>query len=140
MQSTRRNHMKLKRIVGVAALGLVVLAAIGLVATAAAPSLEVGPSVVKVRNGKLVLNATCVGEGRCQSVLTARIDVKNGGLGGQIFRAEPGQTKKLVFSLAPNVRTWLTTHRRNTLVIEARTSNEDYQVVWRGTFRLKLHS
>ncbi len=132
--------MKLTRIIGMAALGLVLLASTSVAATASAPMLKVGPSIVKVKGGKLVLNATCVGEERCQSVLTARIDVRNGGLGGQIFRAEPGKTAKLVFDLRPEVRTWLKTHRRSALVIEARTSNEDYEVVWRGTFRLKLHA
>jgi hypothetical protein len=102
------------------------------------PKLTIGPSVVKVRSGKIALAATCVGEARCQSVLTARIDVRNGGLGGQIFRVEPGKTEKLVFSLRPEVRTWLKTHPRSTLVISARTSNEDYDVVWRATFRLRL--
>jgi hypothetical protein len=102
------------------------------------PKLQIGPSVVKVKNGKLVLTAKCIGDAECQSVLTARIDVKNGGLGGQIFKVEGGGTERLVFDLEPNVRTWLKTHRRSTLVISARTSNEDYEVVWRGTFRLKL--
>ena len=78
------------------------------------------------------------GESRCQAVLTARIDVRNGGLGGQIFRVEPGATKKLVFTFRPEVRKWLQSHPRSTLVIEARTSNEEYEVVWRGTFRLRL--
>ena len=86
----------------------------------------------------MILNATCDGETRCQAVLTARIDVRNGGLGGQIVRVEPGATKKLVFTFRPEVRKWLETHPRSALVIEARTSNEEYEVVWRGTFRLKL--
>ena len=113
-------------------------AGVALGADATAPKLTIGPSVVKAQGGKMVLKATCVGEARCQAVLTARIDVRNGGLGGQIFRVEPGQTKQLVFTFRPEVRTWLKTHPRSTLVIEARTSNEEYDVVWRGTFRLRL--
>jgi hypothetical protein len=124
----------------VATIAVALFATAAFSATAAAPMLKIGPSVVKAKGGKIVLKATCVGEERCQSVLTARIDVRNGGLGGQIFRAEPGQTAKLVFTLRPEVRTWLKTHRRSPLVIEARTSNEDYEVVWRGTFRLTLVS
>lgn len=122
----------------VAAIAVVALASTSLAAAADVPKLQIGPAVVKVKNGKFVLNATCIGAAECQSVLTARIDVKNGGLGGQIFKAAPGTTEKLVFKLEPNVRTWLKSHRRSTLVISARTSNEDYEVVWKGTFRLKL--
>jgi hypothetical protein len=131
--------MKLATITAIAALVLTAPAPASLAGgTAAAPKVKVGPSVVKVKGGKLLLNATCVGEERCQSVLTARIDVRNGGLGGQIFRIEPGQSTKLVFDLRPEVRTWLASHPRSSLVIEARTSNEDYDVVWRGTYRLTL--
>ena len=131
--------MKLKALI-VVPFALVALASGGaaLGADATVPKLTIGPSVVKAQGGKMVLKATCVGDARCQAVLTARIDVRNGGLGGQIFRVEPGQTKQLVFSFRPEVRTWLKTHKRSTLVIEARTSNEDYEVVWRGTFRLRL--
>ncbi len=132
--------MKVKRLIVLAALTLAALATSSFAAGAAdaVPKLKVGPSAVKVKNGKFVLNASCLGEAECQSVLTARIDVGNGGLGGKIFEIEPGKTEKLVFKLAPNVRYWLRSHHRSTLVIEARTSNEDYEVVWRGTFRLKL--
>ncbi|MGH3128087.1 MAG: hypothetical protein ACRDPX_09210 [Gaiellaceae bacterium] len=129
--------MNVKKLVATAA-AVLALGLIGSAAAADVPKLKVGPSAVKVKNGKLVLNATCIGSGECQSVLTARIDVGNGGLGGKIFDVEPGRTEKLVFTLAPNVRYWLKSHRRSLLVIEARTSNEDYEVVWRGTFRLKL--
>jgi hypothetical protein len=129
--------MKLKQLTAVA-IAIVALASSSLAAAADVPKLQIGPAVVKVKNGKLVLNAKCIGEAECQSVLTARIDVKNGGLGGQIFKVDGGQTAKLVFDLEPNVRGWLKTHRRSTLVISARTSNEDYEVVWRGTFRLTL--
>jgi hypothetical protein len=130
--------MKVKTLV-IALIAAAALVSTGLAgAQADVPKLKIGPSVVKVKNGKLVLTATCVGDAECQSVLTARIDVKNGGLGGQIFDVDPGQTEKLVFKLEPNVRTWLKSHRRSSLVIEARTSNEDYEVVWRGTFRLRL--
>jgi len=130
--------MNVKKLI-VAALAVAALASSSLASAASdVPKLQIGPSVVKVKNGKLVLKATCIGAAECQSVLTARIDVGNGGLGGQIFSVDPGQTEKLVFNLAPNVRTWLKTHRRSTLVISARTSNEEYDVVWRGTFRLKL--
>jgi type 1 fimbria pilin len=131
--------MKVKKLI-VASLAILALASSSLASAADVPppALTVGPSVVKVRNGKIVLTATCVGEAKCQSVLTARIAVRNGGLGGQIFRVEPGQTKNLVFNLRPEVRTWLKSHRRSTLVIEARTSDENYDVVWRGTFRLSL--
>ena len=131
--------MKLTTLI-VVPLALVALA-LGGVAQAAdgtAPKLMIGPSVVKAQGGKMVIKATCVGDARCQAVLTARIDVRNGGLGGQIFRVEPGATKQLVFTFRPEVRTWLKSHTRSTLVIEARTSNEDYEVVWRGTFRLRL--
>lgn len=131
--------MKVKKLI-VAAIAVAALVSSTLATAADAPKLKIGPSAVKLKNGKLVLNATCIGSSECQSVLTARIDVGNGGLGGKIFDVEPGKTEKLVFTLAPNVRIWLKTHRRNTLVIEARTSNEDYEVVWRGTFRLKLLS
>jgi opacity protein-like surface antigen len=131
--------MNIKKLI-VAALAVAALASSSLAAAADAPKLQIGPSVVKVANGKLVLTAKCIGTAECQSVLTARIDVKNGGLGGQIFDVEPGQTEKLVFKLEPNVRAWLRTHRRSTLVISARTSNEEYEVVWRGTFRLQLHA
>ena len=130
--------MKVKKLI-VAALAVTALASSSLAAAASdVPKLRIGPSVVKVKNGKLVLVAKCIGESECQSVLTARIDVKNGGLGGQIFSVDPGQTEKLVFKLEPNVRAWLTTHHRSRLVIQARTSNEEYDVVWRGTFRLTL--
>ena len=133
--------MKVRKLI-VAAIAIAALASSSLAASAAAdvPKLRIGPSVVKVSTGKLVLTATCIGELECQSVLTARIDVGNGGLGGQIFDVDPGKTEKLVFKLESNVRTWLKSHRRSTLVINARTSNEDYDVVWRGTFRLKLHA
>jgi hypothetical protein len=130
--------MKLKSLV-IALVAAAALLSAGLAgAQAAPPKLEIGPSVVKVKNGKLVLVAKCIGDAECQSVLTARIDVRNGGLGGQIFDVDPGKTEKLVFKLEPNVRMWLKTHRRSTLVISARTSNEEYQVVWRGTFKLTL--
>jgi hypothetical protein len=131
--------MNVKKLI-VAAIAVLALVSSSLAAAADAPKLQIGPSVVKVKNGKLVLVATCLGEAKCQSVLTARIDVKNGGLGGQIFKVAGGQSERLVFNLEPNVRQWLETHRRNTLVISARTSNEEYQVVWRGTFRLRLLS
>ena len=131
--------MKVKKLI-VAAIAVVALVSSSLAAAADVPKLQIGPSVVKVKNGKLVLVAKCIGDAECQSVLTARIDVKNGGLGGQIFKVDGGQSERLVFNLEPNVRTWLKTHRRNTLVISARTSNEEYEVVWRGTFRLKLRS
>jgi hypothetical protein len=131
--------MRIRKLIVVAtAVAALVSSSLAFGAAADVPKLQIGPSVVKVNNGKLILNATCVGEAECQSVLTARIDVKNGGLGGQIFDVEPGQTEKLVFKLEQNVRTWLKSHRRSTLVISARTSNEDYEVVWRGTFRMKL--
>ena len=130
------------RLTKLIALPLAVIAfassSVALGADATAPKLTIGPSVVKAKDGKMVLSATCVGESRCQAVLTARIDVRNGGLGGQIFRVEPGATKKLVFTFRPEVRTWLESHPRSTLVVEARTSNEEYEVVWRGTFRLRL--
>jgi hypothetical protein len=129
--------MKVRKLI-LAAVAVLAFASSSLAATADVPKLQIGPSVVKVKNGKLVLVARCIGEAKCQSVLTARIDVKNGGLGGKIFRVEPGTSEKLVFDLASNVRGWLKTHRHSTLVINARTSNEEYQVVWRGTFRLKL--
>lgn len=131
--------MKGKKLI-VAAIAVAALVPSSLAAAADAPKLQIGPSVVKVKNGKLVLVAKCVGDAECQSVLTARIEVGNGGLGGQIFKVDAGQSERLVFKLEPNVRAWLTSHRRNTLVVNARTSNEDYDVVWRGTFRLKLHS
>lgn len=131
--------MKVKKLI-VAAIAVAALVSSSLAAAADVPKLQIGPSVVKVKNGKLALVAKCIGDAECQSVLTARIDVKNGGLGGQIFKVDGGRSERLVFNLAPNVRTWLKTHRRNTLVIEARTSNEDYEVVWRGTFRLRLLS
>jgi hypothetical protein len=121
-----------------AALAVLAFASSSLAATADVPKLQIGPSVVKVKNGKLVLAAKCIGEAKCRSVLTARIDVRNGGLGGKLFRVLPGASERLVFDLAPNVRGWLKTHRTSTLVVNARTSNEEYQVVWRGTFRLKL--
>ena len=120
------------------ALAALALGGVAQGADGTAPKLTIGPSVVKAQGGKMVLNATCVGEARCQAVLTARIDVRNGGLGGQIFRVEPGATKQLVFTFRPEVRTWLKTHPRSTLVIEARTSNDEYEVVWRGSFRLRL--
>ena len=129
--------MKVKKLI-VAAIAVAALVSTNLAAASGVPKLQIGPSVVKVKNGKLVLVAKCIGDAECQSVLTARIDVKNGGLGGQIFKVDGGQSERLVFNLAPNVRGWLKTHRRNALVIEARTSNEDYEVVWRGTFRLTL--
>ena len=131
--------MNVRKLV-IAAVAVIALAASSLAAAADVPKLQIGPSTVKVKNGKLVLVAKCLGEAECQSVLTARIDVKNGGLGGKIFKVDAGQSEKLVFNLEPNVRTWLKSHRRNTLVINARTSNEDYEVVWRGAFRLKLLS
>ena len=130
--------MKLSTLIAV---GMAV-AALALAGIAAAetgtPKLTIGPAVVKAKGGTMTLNATCVGESRCQAVLTARIDVRNGGLGGQIFRVAPGATKKLVFIFRPEVRKWLQSHPRSTLVVEARTSNEEYEVVWRGTFRLRL--
>jgi hypothetical protein len=129
--------MKIKKLI-VAAAVVATLVSSSLAAAADVPRLQIGPSVVSVKNGKFVLGAKCLGEAECQSVLTARIDVKNGGLGGKIFDVEPGQTEKLVFRLESNVRTWLKSHHRSTLVINARTSNEEYEVVWRGTFRLKL--
>jgi hypothetical protein len=131
--------MKVKKLI-VAAIAVAALVSSSLAAAADVPKLQIGPSVVKVKNGKLILVAKCIGDAECQSVLTARIDVKNGGLGGQIFKVDAGQSERLVFNLEPNVRTWLKSHRRNTLVINARTSNEDYEVVWRGAFRLKLLS
>ena len=131
--------MKAKKLI-VAAIAVAALFPSSPASAADVPKLQIGPSVVKVKNGKLVLVASCIGDAECQSVLTARIDVKNGGLGGQIFKVDGGQSERLVFTLEPNVRTWLKSHRRNTLVIAARTSNEDYEVVWRGTFRLKLLS
>jgi hypothetical protein len=131
--------MKLKKLLAAGA-AILAFAVIGSAAAADVPKLQIGPSIVKVKNGKLVLVATCIGDAECQSVLTARIDVKNGGLGGQIFKVDGGQSERLVFDLEPNVRTWLKSHRRNTLVVSARTSNEEYEVVWRGTFRLKLLS
>lgn len=132
--------MNVKRFIAgaIAVAALVSSSVAGATDVPAAPNLTIGPSVVKVRSGKIVLTATCVGEARCQSVLTASIAVRNGGLGGKIFRIEPGETKSLVFSLRPEVRRWLKSHRRSTLVISARTSNEEYEVVWRGTFRLQL--
>ena len=130
--------MQLRKLTIVAASALALLASSSVAGAAETPQLKVGPKVAKVRNGKLLLNATCLGESRCQAVLTARIDVRNGGLGGQIFRVEPGSTKKLVFDLRPEVRTWLKSHSRSSLVIDARTSNEEYEVVWRGSFRLTL--
>jgi hypothetical protein len=131
--------MKLSTLIAIPlALAALAVGGSAFAADGSAPKLTIGPSVVKAKAGKMVLNATCVGDGRCQAVLTARIDVRNGGLGGQIFRVEPGATKKLVFTFRPEVRTWLETHPRSTLVVEARTSNEEYEVVWRGTFRLRL--
>ena len=130
--------MQLRKLTIVAASALALLASSSVAGAAETPALKVGPKVAKVRNGKLVLDATCLGASRCQAVLTARIDVRNGGLGGQIFRVEPGSTKKLVFDLRPEVRTWLKSHPRSSLVIDARTSNEEYEVVWRGSFRLTL--
>ena len=132
--------MTLRTLTIVAAIALGILASSSVASATTAPALQVGPKIAKVTNGKLVLTATCLAEERCQAVLTARIDVRNGGLGGQIFRVEPGATKKLVFDLRPEVRTWLKSHPRSSLVIDARTSNEDYEVVWRGSFRLKLHA
>jgi hypothetical protein len=129
--------MKVKKLI-IAAVATGAFLSASLAVAADVPKLQIGPSVVKVKSGKLVLVAKCLGESECQSVLTARIDVKNGGLGGQIFKVDPGQTEKLVFNLEPNVRHWLRSHPRSTLVINARTSNEAYEVVWRGTFRLKL--
>jgi hypothetical protein len=132
--------MQLRTLTIVAASALALLASSSVAGAAETPALKVGPKVAKVRNGKLVLNATCLGTSRCQAVLTARIDVRNGGLGGQIFRVEPGATKQLVFDLRPEVRTWLESHPRSSLVIDARTSNEEYEVVWRGSFRLTLRA
>jgi hypothetical protein len=131
--------MKLSTLITVlAAAGALASAGVAAVADTGIPKLTIGPSVVKAKGGRMTLKATCVGEARCQAVLTARIDVRNGGLGGQIFRLEPGATKQLVFTFRPEVRTWLKSHPRSNLVIEARTSNEDYEVVWRGSFRLRL--
>ena len=133
--------MKLNTLIAVLlAAGALATAGIAAAADTGVPRLTIGPSVVKAKGGKMILKATCVGESRCQAVLTARIDVRNGGLGGQIFRVEPGATKQLVFTFRPEVRTWLKTHPRSTLVIEARTSNEEYDVVWRGSFRLQLRA
>ena len=134
--------MKHSVLAAILALTVGALASAGIAGAAdsTAPRLKIGPPVVKAQAGKMTLTATCLGEARCQAVLTARIDVRNGGLGGQIFRVEPGATKKLVFTFRPEVRTWLKTHPRSALVIEARTSNEDYDVVWRGTFRLQLRA
>src|SRR5918995_3344604 len=129
--------MNVKKLI-IAAVATGALLSTSLAVAADVPKLQVGPSVVKVKNGRIVLAATCVGEAECQSVLTARIDVRNGGLRGHIFDVDPGQTEQLVFKLEPNVRFWLKTHPRSTVVINARTSNEEYEVVWRGTFRLKL--
>jgi hypothetical protein len=129
--------MKVKKLI-VATAVVAALVSSSVAVGAAVPKLQIGPSVAKVKNGKLILAASCIGELECQSVLTARIDVRNGSLGGKIFKVAPGQTEKLVFKLEPKVRAWLKTHPRSTLVINARTSNENYEVVWRGTFRLKL--
>jgi hypothetical protein len=131
--------MKLTTLIaGLLAIGTLASASIAGAADAATPRLKIGPQVVKAQGGKMTLTATCLGEARCQAVLTARIDVRNGGLGGQIFRVDPGATKKLVFTFRPEVRTWLKSHPSSRLVVEARTSNEDYEVVWRETFRLRL--
>jgi hypothetical protein len=125
-------------IAGLLAIGVLASAGIAGAADSTTARLKIGPQVVKAHGGKMTLTATCLGEARCQAVLTARIDVRNGGLGGQVFRVEPGATKKLAFTFRPEVRTWLKTHPRSSLVIEARTSDEEYEVVWRGTFRLRL--
>lgn len=129
--------MKVKKLI-LATIAVLAFASSTLANGATAPTLKIGPPLVRAQDGKVVLTATCIGETRCQSVLTASIDVRNGGLGGKIFRVAPGATQKLVFVLRPEVRTWLKSHRRSTLVINARTSNEEYEVVWRGTFRLRL--
>ena len=131
--------MKLRTAIAVpVALAALAWAGIAVAADVGPPKLTIGPAVVKAKGGTMTLTATCVGESRCQAVLTARIDVRNGGLGGQIFRVEPGATKQLVFTFRPEVRKWLQSHPRSTLVVEARTSNEEYEVEWRGTFRLRL--
>ena len=131
--------MKLTTLIGtLVAAAALASAGVAAVADTGIPRLTIGPAVVKAKGGKMILKATCVGEARCQAVLTARIDVRNGGLGGQIFRLEPGATKQLVFTFRPEVSTWLESHPRSTLVVMARTSNEDYDVVWRGSFRLRL--
>ena len=78
--------MKVKQLI-VAAVAVLALASSSLAAAADAPRLQIGPSIVKAKNGKLVLVASCVGDAACRSVLTARIDVKNGGLGAALFAA-----------------------------------------------------
>ena len=56
--------MKLRTVTIVAAAALAVLATSSVATAVDPPALKVGPAVAKVRNGKLVLTATCVGDWR----------------------------------------------------------------------------
>jgi hypothetical protein len=64
--------------------------------------------------------------------------VPRGGLGGKIFSLEAGETRTLVFALTPDVRAWLKSYPRTTLIVQAKASDDTYENKWQTTLRLRL--
>jgi hypothetical protein len=127
-------------VVGLAALAFAAAAA------AAGPQLSLTEKAVKVQNGKIALHVSCTSDDECNSVVTARVPmpggilIKKGGLGGKIFTLQNGESKALGFPLTAEVRRWLKTHPRTTLIVGLKSSDSEFDNDWSTQLRLPLRA
>ena len=111
--------MKLSTVVaGLLAFGALATAGIAGAADSTTPRLKIGPPVVKAQAGKMTLTATCLGEARCQAVLTARIDVPMVAA-GQSVRALVHGAKPASAADAPRVAAELVASQFDTVAAAA---------------------
>jgi hypothetical protein len=115
---------------------VVVLAVLALAGVAAANTiptqLSLQDKTLKVKNGRIVLTVSCASDDVCNSIVTARVPmpggiiIKRGGLGGKIFKMQNAETKGVVFTLTPEVKTWLKSHRRTSLHVSLKATDGEY--------------
>ena len=136
--------MRSIRSITTVAVALAALALAGVAAADETTQLSLQEKTLKVNNGRIVLTVSCVSNDVCNSIVTARVPmpggiiVKRGGLGGKIFKLQNAETKGVVFTLTPEVKTWLKTHRRTSLLVTLKATDGEYEAHFRQQLRIPL--
>ena len=127
------------------AVALAALALAGVAAASTIPTqLSLQEKALKVKNGRIVLTVSCASDDVCNSIVTARVPmpggiiIKRGGLGGKIFKMQNAETKGVVFTLTPEVKAWLKTHRRTSLLVTLKATDGEYEASFRQQLRIPL--
>jgi hypothetical protein len=117
----------------VAAAALAVLAPAAGAKAADAPRMLIGPSIVHVKNGKIVLKAVCPPTASaCTGVILGRLPLARtpgsvldpGSLGGPFFDLQAGQALRVVFTLTAKTKAFLKTHRKTALYLTVKVLDD----------------